>query len=159
MGSEEINGLEKLGKSDTETRINTRKQESILMSDLESAPPNMKPNRHLDRPNQGVPMSRRLLDSFRSNPEVGLFRVTMWVLVFFSLGAVILKALIGRPSATPIHYLLLLAIIASLLAIVASISESSILPRIRKIGFKDFQLELAAEVETAREVLKYAESR
>ncbi len=82
------------------------------------------------------------------------FCLTMWAVVVLAVAAIVSKAVIGKPSGTPLHYLLIVIIVASSLAVLAA---SGIISRIRKLGFKGFEMELSADVRIADAMLPYEE--
>lgn len=89
--------------------------------------------------------------------EILFFRLTMWAVVICSLGSVVSKALIGRPSSIPLHYLLGFAIVASLLAVVVPSLESYVFSRITEISIGGVKLELIAAAGVAISELQYKE--
>jgi len=73
------------------------------------------------------------------------FRIVAWLVVVAALAALWTKATIGRPSGTPLHFLLGLALLGALLPAVLS----GLLPLVRKIKLKEFEVELVAEADAA----------
>ncbi|MEK6321308.1 MAG: hypothetical protein AABN33_06450 [Acidobacteriota bacterium] len=89
--------------------------------------------------------------------QILFFRLTMWAVVLCSLGAVVSKALVGKPSSVPLHYLLGFAVVAALLAVLVPSLESYVFSRVSEISFGGIKLELIAEAGTAITELKYKE--
>ena len=83
-----------------------------------------------------------------------IFRLTAWAVILATLGAIVSKAIYGKPAATPVHYLLALALIAAILAV---LSSPEVLSRLRKLGFKGFEIELLAETESLLKTPLYKE--
>jgi len=81
----------------------------------------------------------------------------MWAVVLFSLGSVLTKALVGKPTSVPFHYLLGFAVVAALLAVLVPSLELYVFSRISEISFGGIKLELIAEAGTAISELKYRE--
>lgn len=83
-----------------------------------------------------------------------IFRLTVWAVILSTLGAIVSKAMYGKPAGTPLHYLLGLALIAAILTV---LSSPEVLSRLRKLGFKGFEIELLAETETLLKTPLYKE--
>lgn len=79
------------------------------------------------------------------NWDLFAFRIVAWLVVVGSLVAIGTKLFLGRPAATPTHYLLGIAMVAALLPA----ALSGLLPLVRKIKLKEVEIELSADVDTA----------
>lgn len=98
-------------------------------------------------------LSRLSLFLLDLNRNLLAFCLAMWAVVALAFGAIFTKAIFGKPS-TPLYYLFAAVIVASCLAVFAA---SGIMSRLRKVGFRGFEVELGAEAKLAAEMLQYKE--
>jgi len=68
--------------------------------------------------------------------------VVIWLIVIFSVIALITKWRYGRPSATPVHYLLVLILFVGLLPVLGPKLENLIVSKIRDIGIGTLKIKL-----------------
>lgn len=113
-----------------------------------------KPQRGKDQGEKRHYISDLVSGLLRVKWHVVAFRLTMWVVVLSAFGAIVSKGLYGKPGGTPVHYLLGLAVVASVLAV---LSSPEVLSRLRKLGFKGFEIELLAETEAVLKTPLYKE--
>jgi tetratricopeptide (TPR) repeat protein len=88
--------------------------------------------------------------------ELLLFRLTMWAIVACSFIALVTKVLFKKPSVVPVHYLLISAALASLLAVLVPNLESYIFSKISEINIGGVKL-VIAQAKASYEWLKYEE--
>lgn len=77
-------------------------------------------------------------------------RVTLWLIVTLSFAAIATKAVIGKPSSAPVHYLLIIALIAAVLAVLVPNFESYLLSKISEIDIAGVKLVIAKAPEIKR---------
>lgn len=79
----------------------------------------------------------------------------MWAVVFCSFGAVATKAVLGKPSSVPLHYFLILVLVAAFLATFAPTLGEYASSRLHKVKLGSFELELREAAGEARLHLKF----
>lgn len=83
-------------------------------------------------------------------------RLTLWFIVVCSLLAIITKSVWQKPSSVPFHYLLIIAMVASVLAVVIPNLESLILSKISEIDIGGVKV-VIAKAKEIREGIKFKE--
>src|SRR5687767_3003847 len=83
-------------------------------------------------------------------------KLTLWFIVACSLGAIVTKALIQKPTSVPFHYLLIIAMVAAVLAVVVPNLESLILSKISEIDIGGVKV-VIAKAKEIREGIKFKE--
>lgn len=89
--------------------------------------------------------------------ELQIFRICMWAVVFCSFGAVATKALWGKPSSVPLHYFLILVLVAAFLATFAPTLGEYAASGLQKVKFGGFEVELREAAGQASLHLKFDE--
>jgi tetratricopeptide (TPR) repeat protein len=82
----------------------------------------------------------------------------MWAVVATSFGALATKALIAKPSSVPLHYFLILVLVAAFLATFAPTLGDYASSRLQKVKFGGFEVELKDAVDAAVLHLKIPEA-
>lgn len=85
-----------------------------------------------------------------SRVELVAFRLCAWTVVVCSFGAVLTKAIWGKPGSVPLHYLLILILAGALLGTFAPTLGEYALSRLNKLKFGGFEIELSDAVGQAR---------
>ncbi|GEM_PF-4119639 len=99
---------------------------------------------------------KKVLDWILSVMERYGLKLTLWCVVTVSLLAIISKAVWERPSTVPFHYLLIIAMVAAVLAVIIPNLESLILSRISEIDIGGVKV-VIAKAREIRERIEFKE--
>jgi len=90
--------------------------------------------------------------------ELLAFRVTMWLVATTCILALGTKAKMGRPTSVPVHYLLIICMVAATLALLVPRLDAYGLSKLKKINLGGVELEMLVDSGAERELLKYTET-